>query len=76
MKKFITPLMLTAILSVSCSGKKESKDQQKETISETIESNSPKEINIIDSVTVQLEATKTEIEESAKKLDDLLNDIQ
>ncbi len=68
--------MLTAIILASCGGKKESKDQQKETISETIESSSPKEINVIDSVTIQLEATKTEIEESAKKLDDLLNDLQ
>ena len=76
MKKLTTSLFLLALIAVSCGGKKEKTEQSEKTSIENTEVMPAEEVSTVDSVITQLEASKTEIEESAKKLDNLLKDIQ
>ncbi|TLX76071.1 hypothetical protein E9993_07625 [Labilibacter sediminis] len=76
MKKIATSLLLLALIAVGCGGKKEKTEQSENTPVENTEVKTTEEVSTIDSVITQLEASKSEIEESAKKLDNLLKDIQ
>lgn len=71
MKKSILVLVLLALLSVGCGGKKNNpKEVQSSQETETLELG-----NEVDSISTEIESVIIEIEESSEKLDELLNDL-
>lgn len=72
MKNTILTLMLLGFLTTGCNmstQKEESSNQQTE------EMELKEKINHADSISAQFEEAKNEIDESSKKIDELLNDL-
>lgn len=73
MKKLISGFMLLALLTVSCG---ESKQEKADRIAqEKVDIALKEEIKTLDDAITEIEITKKEIEDSAKKLEELLNDL-
>ncbi len=74
MNKLILAFLIFAALAIGCGEKKAKKDKI-DSLPETENIELRKEINSIESAIIEIENVKTEINESAKKLDELLKDL-